>query len=168
MNKFFLVVIGICYSLAIVGFLVPTWPREPASRILSLAENVGLLMMLIHGTLPQSRLFYGIVTGYMIMRIGWIIQAQFKEPSVYLIVTGHAIILVTYIIHFIRKPVKQHLDILKLVTIVIFCVETPVIVLNLLSKDGTALLSLALHVIFLLTFADFVFGKYKAGDLLTG
>jgi len=159
MNKFLIVAIGLLLLMALVDFLpLPAISSGGAYAIIliAIAEIMGMIMMLVNGTFTDTR-YYTIAKGAIaLVLLGAAFKILHYPGADQLLIIPFAILCVLYIIHFFGKKAKNHLDVLKLFTVFGFFIPAPLFVVHLISEETIDVLITISHIIFWITFVDFL------------
>jgi hypothetical protein len=159
LNKFLMVLIVLVLLMALSQMLFPDTLINVASSaisLISIAENLAILMMLINGTFRKSKYFqyvYGVVGFLIVAVIFKILHLPYADQLMSL---PFLLVLFLYLLHFFSKPVKDHLDYLKLITVFLLSLTLALYALNFLSNEVTTNLEMISRWILFLTFIDFV------------
>jgi hypothetical protein len=163
MNKTLLVAMGILIVAAGIGYFTELNASltEYSMLLISLAEYLGLLMLLLNGTFINTRLLKFAV----IMVIGIAIGTAFKilhlPGADMLFLTSFTVLFLIYALHFLRKRKKGRNDGLKLLMAFCLCALPPVVLLHLISYDVKETWQFVGRGIFWLTFLDFLYTARK-------
>jgi hypothetical protein len=159
LNKVLLVLIVLVLLMALSQSVVPDTLLNDALHaisLISIAGNLAILMMLINGTFRRSKYFryvYGVVGFLIVAVIFKILHLPFADQLMSL---PFLLILILYLLHFFSKPVKDHLDYLKLITVFFLSLTSALYALNFLSDEVTTKLEMISRWVLFLTFIDFV------------
>jgi hypothetical protein len=168
MNKFLLGVIALLFVLGLIGYFTSlnatvTWY---ADRFITVAENLGIIMMLVNGTFFGSRLFKISLIFFALIILGALFKILHLEGADMLLLYPFLGLFGVYLIHFIQKKIKRRTDFLKVLLLASFLVLPPLIILHLISEEQREILFIVSHVLFAITFLDFLYSSYKEGALL--
>ena len=164
MNKFLIAVISILLLLAVGCFLslpVSIFDRDYAERFLTIAEVMGIIMMLLNGTFRNTRYFKVAKAVIAVLILGVLFKILHLAGADELLVLPWLLLPLVYMAHFLAKKTKNHLDILKLLTVFTFYTPVPLIFLNMISDEQGNIMFVIGHVVFWLTFVDFLVMGYK-------
>jgi hypothetical protein len=167
MNRFLLAVMALLLILAFIGYtsLSDTFTIY-RSELVTVAENVGIIMMLVNGTFIDTRLFKIALFIVGLIVLGVILKILHMQGADGLLLYPFILLFCLYLVHFINKKSKRRIDILKVVTLVSFLVLPPLIVLHIISEEIREVFVLISHTLFWLTFLDFLYTSRKEGVLL--
>ena len=168
MNKFLLGIIVLLLLLGLIGYFTTLNASLTVygDRLITVAENLGMIMMLVNGTFFGSRLFKFSLFLYGLIALGAIFKILHLEGADLLLLYPFLGLFGVYLIHFIQKKVKRRIDILKVLVVASFLVLPPLVILHLISEEHKLILLVVSHVLFGLTFLDFLYSSYKEGVLL--
>lgn len=158
MNKFLLIVIATLTVLAIIGWVTPlsTTLTIYADRLFTIAENVGVIMMLVNGTFI-STLYFKIAIGLIaIIVLGVLMKILHLPGADQTLLIPFLLLFITYSIHFLKKNPKTYLDLLKVLMLAFFLVLAPLWILHFVSYNAKGILLLVSHFIFWITFVVFI------------
>jgi hypothetical protein len=168
MNRFLLIGIGVLLLLGLTGYattLNQTLKRN-SSELITVAKNLGIIMMLVNGTFISTSLFKVALFLIGLAILGFIFKIMHLQGADELLLYPFIILFCLYFVHFIKKNKRRRVDVLKLGTLLSFLVLPPFIMLHILSEDSRELLVLVSHVLFWVTFLDFLYTLGKEGALL--
>jgi hypothetical protein len=123
-NLFFIIPIGIALLFALGGFLTSyisySSKAEDLMHIgISVIEFVGLFMLLLNGTFIKTK-YSKIAQGiFAIVIVGSLFTIMHWPYGTLILVSGFAGIVIVYFLSFLKKPIKNRLDILKLAWVVV-------------------------------------------------
>jgi hypothetical protein len=159
MNKFLLIVISVVLSVALAKVILPSlfisFQFEPEA-MLFIAQVLGLIMMLVNGTFTDTLYFKISLFALIIIFLGAALKILHYAGADQTIVISFPMIPILYLIHFVSKKEKGHLDILKLLTVFAFFITPLLLFLHLVSRDYASSIRIFNQAIFGLTFADFL------------
>jgi hypothetical protein len=136
------------------------------SELVTVAETVGIIMMLVNGTFIGSRLYTIALFVIGLIVLGFLFQIMHLPGADELLLYPYIILFCLYLVHFIYKKPKKRVDILKLVMLISFLVLPPLIMLHMISEENRELIVVTSHILFWLTFLDFLHTSRKEGVLL--
>jgi len=158
MKKFLIAVIGLLLILSVASWLgiTKTIFTGQAGKLLVAAEGVGILLMLVSGTFYGSR--YSQIAWILIVVcfVGFLLKILHWTGADQILMLAPPALLAIYLIHFSNKHPKVLLDYLKLATLTLFTVYISTSLLHLLAYDSIKLLAWSLHIVFWVTFIDFL------------
>jgi hypothetical protein len=169
MNKFLILIISILVILAGVAFLAPgDWIISPyAAQFFIVAEDIGILMILINGTFISTRYFKIALFFVMTIVLGMVMKIMHLPGATEVLASSYILVWVTYFVHFIRKKGKTLLDILKVFMLFVFVIGPPLAFLNFLSLETREYVLLINHIIFGITFLYFIKTGYSGKALFS-
>ncbi len=124
--KYFFFVIGVLFISTIIGsILFALGYRNDFSFILAEGGNsIGLLlgfwMLVLNGSLLKTKYLLLIIMGFGLSLIGGLIKVLHWNYANILVILGTCIVLFSYLVSFINKREKRHLDILKLIWVIAY------------------------------------------------
>jgi hypothetical protein len=168
MNKFMLCVIGLLLLLALVGYgtMLSQTFMDYANELLTVAEDLGIIMMLINGTFVATRLFKVALFFVGLAVLGFLFKIMHLPGADEFLLYPFVVLFGLYVIHFFNKRAKARLDVFKVVMMISFLVLPPCIMLHLIPEEYKEVIFLVSHVLFWLTFLDFLYTSRKQGVLL--
>jgi hypothetical protein len=110
------------YIMALIDYFRPaTFGSEyvESFTLLSSANKIVLITLLINGTLVDSRKFIIIKIALGVTLLGAILKILHYPGAYEALALGSAAIIITYVLHFNSKSTKNFLDILKLITVLL-------------------------------------------------
>ena len=170
-NRYFLIIIGLVIIISFIGIILTNTASE--SETIGLGWNmfdygirigsfVGLIMLLLNGTFIKTKYFkiaQGIVVviiiGVLLKIMHWTIYVNL------VIVMGLIGIVLSYFLHFAKKPFKIRLDYLKLLWIIVSHAFAILILLRLIRRDYAEFGNYLLW----LTIIDFAITGQKNGTI---
>jgi hypothetical protein len=167
MNRIILAVMSLLLILAAIGYTsLNNTLTIHRTEIVTLAEYVGVIMMLINGTFYGTRLFQiGLFfTGLIV--VGAIFKILHYSGADELLTYPFIILFGIYIVHFLSKKSKRRVDILKVIMLISFLILPPLTILHTISYETREIMTLISHLLFWLTFLDFLYTSRKEGVLL--
>jgi hypothetical protein len=159
MNKFLLGVILILLVVSAVAFFGSANGilAQYAERLLLIAENVALVMMLVNGTFYGSRYFKIALFFVGLIILGALMKILHLQWADMMLTFPFLFLFVTYIFHFLSKREQKILDWLKVIALFVILIPRPLYFLRVLSYDQADVLALTAHVVFGITFIAFFF-----------
>lgn len=154
--------ITVIYGMALIDYFRPaTFGSEylESYTLLSLANKIVLIALLINGTLIGSQKFKIIKLALGVRIMGGMMKILHLPSADLTITLASATILIAYILHFYLKPVKKILDILKLATVVLL--EAP-IVLSVYGQSIAYDVQFAGELMCVVTFLYFLYAERKS------
>jgi len=136
------------------------------SELVTVAENVGIIMMLVNGTFIDTRLFKIALFIAGLIVLGVLLKILHMPGADELLLYPFILLFCLYLVHFINKKPKRRIDILKVVMLASFLVPPPLMVLHIISGENREVFVLISHTLFRLTFLDFLYTSRKEGVLL--
>jgi hypothetical protein len=168
MNKFLLIVISVVLFVALAKVIFPSlfisFQFAP-EQIVFIAQVIGLIMMLVNGTFTDTLYFKVSILIFIIILVGAAMKILHYAGADQTILISLPIIPLIYLIHFVLKKEKGHLDILKLLTVFALFIIPPLLMLHIISRDYTNSVRIFNQVIFWLTFVDFLAMGLSKGTL---
>lgn len=167
MNRFLLCIIGVLLLSGLIGYftiLNATLTRY-ANELIIVAENLGIIMMLVNGTFVSTRLFKIVLLILGLVVLGFLFKIMHLPGADELLLYPYIVLFSLYFIHFLKKKSKRRIDVLKLVMLMSFLVPPPFIMLRIISEDHREVIVLATHILFWLTFLEFLYTSPKEGLL---
>ena len=166
-NLSFLVIIVLGLLVALAGFLmVEFFDRPDAYSMINYgiwgAELAGFFMLLANGTFIKSKYFRYAKGIFALVILGALFRILHWDYSAYLIMAGFLGIMICYVLHFIKKPVKKLLDYYKLAFVLI---HYPMAVLRYLHVIGDDYLIMSSAIMWL-AIIDYLKTKKRRGRLL--
>jgi hypothetical protein len=158
MNKFLAVVIALFLLLGLIGLFIrdESILSNYAEVSFVIAENIGIIMMLVNGTFISTQ-YFKISTGLiLIIVLGALMKILHLTGADETLLFPFPVLLLVYLIHFIYKKPKKHLDVLKLLTLTIFLILPPLSILHFIPEKTKETLLLISHIVFWFTFLDFI------------
>lgn len=161
MNKFLLGGIVFLLAMALVGYLTPLNASLSAYSymLLTLAENLGIILMLANGTFVRTRWFKFAIFLCGILVLGFLFRILHLQGGEQLFSFSFIGLFVVYLIHFVQKKSLIRNDILKLATAVGFLIVPSVVMWKVLPENISDVLVVISHVIFWFTFVDFLYSR---------
>ena len=158
MNRFLLISIVVLITLSVVGFFsVEGYTlRDNAWKLLVVAEDVGIIMMLINGTFIRSKYSRAALFFIMLIVVGICFKIMHLPGASEILAFSYISLWLIYFIYFIRKNEKKILDVLKVLTLLVFLTLPPMSILHLFSEEIYDALFITSHIVFIITFAAFV------------
>lgn len=159
MNKFLLIAIAVALCLTAAKLLFPSVfisYRFELEEILFVAQVIALIMMLVNGIFMNTLFFRISIIASIAVFIGAALKIMHLPGADQTILISFLIIPLIYLIHFILKKEKGHLDILKLMTVFAFFILPPLVMLYIIPRDYTNSVRIFNYVIFWSTFVDFL------------
>jgi hypothetical protein len=166
-NKWFY--IPILVGLAVSGIVqLLAWINVEAS-MLTLAGQVGfamawivaMSMMFETSTFVRSKLLYLAVAGLVFGLLGVVFKVMHWPLANQLLIFGFGAVAVTYLVWFIIKPSKGHLDVLKCLWVLSTYFFPIMVVLHRMEPEFVYVP----HLLFWVLFVDFVYLKRKTQDV---
>jgi len=159
MNKFLLIVISVVLFVALAKVILPSlfisFQFEP-EEILFIAQVIGLIMILVNGTFTDTLYFKVSIMVFIIILVGAAMKILHYSGADQTILISFFMIPLVYLIHFVLKKEKRHLDILKLLTVFAFFIIPPLLMLHIVSRDYINSVRIFNQAIFWVTFVDFL------------
>jgi hypothetical protein len=159
MNKFLLIAIAFVLCFALAKLLFPSIfisYRLELEEILSIAHVIALIMMLVNGIFMTTLFFRISIMASIAIFIGAALKIMHIPGGDQTLLISFLTIPLLYLVHFILKKEKGHLDILKLLTVFAFFILPPLVMLHIIPRDYTNSVRIFNYVIFWLTFVDFL------------
>src|SRR5688500_708020 len=167
-NRLLLGVMALLLILALIGYCTRLNQTLTfyARQIVALAENVGIIMMLVNGTFIRSRLYKiaQFIVGLVV--VGFLFKILHWQGADELLFYPFIILFCLYGVHFINKKPKRRLDVLKVAMTTSFLAITPLVSLYVISEESQDVFFLFNHSLFWLTFLYFLYTSRKQGLLL--
>jgi hypothetical protein len=167
MNKFLCFAIIFLLLLGIVGQFTSLSPELTmyADGLVTVAEDLGIIMMLINGTFISTRLFKVSLLFIGLAILGFIFKVMHLPGADQLLLYPFIGVWLVYFIHFLLKQDKKALDVLKVLMLLSFMALPPLIMLHIASEESREIFVLINRALFWLTFLYFLYNGYK-GKLL--
>ncbi len=140
---------------AAISLLLPTLPFETEVPI-TIAEIIGLIIMLINGTFKKSVFYKFFTASLFVLLLGVLLKVLHLNGADQLMALPYLVIPVVYTLYFIRKKSKDHLSIMKWLAVIFFFLPVSLSDFRLISDDAASPLFLTSHIIFWIAFADFL------------
>lgn len=163
MNKFLCFAIAFLLLLGFVGQFTSLNLELTmyADDLLTVAEDLCIIMMLINGTFISTRLFKVSLFFIGLVVVGFLFKVMHMPGADQLLLYPFIAVWVVYFIHFLLKKDKDALDVLKVLMLLSFLVLPPLIMLHLASDERREMFVLINRVLFWLTFLYFLYNGYK-------
>jgi len=168
MNRFLLALIALFLILSLIGYYTSLNITLTIYRneLVSIAENVGIIMMLVNGTFVSTRLFKIALFVLGLIVLGFLFKIMHMPGADELLIYPFIILFCLYVVHFTNKKSKRRVDKLKVAMLISFLVLPPFIMLHVISEEHREVIVLISHGLFWITFLDFLYTSYKEGVLL--
>jgi len=171
-NRAYLTITGISILVAFIGILLFNFSDElnTVERGWSMFDYglrigafSGLVLMITNGTFIKTR-YFKIAQGCIaIIIIGALLKILHWTTYANLIfVVGLLGIMTSYILSFIKKPIKKRLDYLKLLWVIVSYISGILVFLHIVSRDYSEIGTY----IFWLVLIDFCYANLRNGKLL--
>lgn len=163
MNRLLIGAVGLFLILGIVGLATPVngWLTRYAYDLITVAEDIGLIVMLINGTFISTRLYKIALFFFGLMIVGILFRILHLPGGDELSTYPFAVIFCLYAAHFWNKSPKRRVDILKLIMLTGFLLLPPVVILHMISEETRETLQLISNVLFWITFLDFLYTSHR-------
>lgn len=155
MNRLLLAIVVLLLLSAAISLLLPTLPFETEVPI-TIAEIIGLIIMLINGTFKKSVFYKFFTASLFVLLLGVLLKVLHLNGADQLMALPYLVIPVVYTLYFIRKKSKDHLSIMKWLAVIFFFLPVSLSDFRLISDDAASPLFLTSHIIFWIAFADFL------------
>ena len=136
------------------------------NELVTVAENIGIIMMLVNGTFVSTRLFKIALFIVGLIVFGFLFKIMHMPGADVLLLYPFITLFCLYLVHFINKESKKRVDLLKVAMLISFLVLPPLIMLHIISEENREAIALIGHILFWLTFLDFLYTSRKDGVLL--
>jgi hypothetical protein len=151
-------VLAVALGMAIIQSSLTTY----ALRFLEAAQIIGLMEMLRNGTFISTRYFKIALVLLGLFFVGALLTMVHPTSGEAILLLSLAGILITYLIHFLRKKRKTFLDTMKLLTLV-FLFPLPLLFFRPISAETKHAAILLGHLTFTVTFVLYLItGDRKA------
>jgi hypothetical protein len=166
-NKLSLIIILVSIMIAIIGFILSyVGIYESTGDVLlnvglSFGQLFGLIMLVRNGTILKTIHFKFIVVFISITIVGAMYKIMHWKFADVLLLIGLLGIAFTYLVRFILKKEKGHLDILKVLWVVSSYIGGALIIFHLIPSN---LIDVA-HGILWITVIDFIITEFNSGRL---
>ena len=152
------VVLVLALGIAIIPSSLTTY----ALKFLEAVQLIGLMEMLLHGSFISTRYFKITLVLLAVFFIGALLTIVHPTSADVILLLSLAGILITYLIHFLKKKPKTLLDTLKL-SILLFLFPLPLLFFRPISAETKNVTILLGHFIFAITFVLYlIVGERKA------
>ena len=167
MNKFLLVVIAIILVFAFIGSFSPDGRSmiSDTDRLLLIAQDIGIIMMLINGTFWGSRHFKIARVVIVVVLLGMTMKIMHYTGADEVLVISLSLLWALYFIHFLSKKSKSVLDYLKVIMLLLFISLGILSALHLISWETKYFMGIANIIVFWTTFIVFLTLGYRAKTL---
>jgi hypothetical protein len=166
-NKTSVILIIVCLTISIIGYVLSSFGFEETigdiifNLGLSVGQLFGLIMLVRNGTLMKT-IYFRFISGFISIAI---IGAMFKImhwkfADVFLLI-GLMGIASSYLVRFVLKKQKGHLDLLKVFWVISSYVGGGLIIFHLIPAN---LIDIA-HGLLWITIIDFVIIEFNSGRL---
>ena len=162
-NKTIISIVGICIIVGLLGkFLFDTTRFYNITQAVAAIGLVcGLILLIEQGTLIKHKLFFRLVLfSFGLIVVGIIMKFMHLSFANIILLMGMVFIPIIYSIHFFKKQSKHHLDIFKLVWVVILSTSAILLILHL--PFGSELKTIE-EFLFLIMLADFAYMQNRVG-----
>jgi hypothetical protein len=168
MNRFLLFAIALLLLPGLLGYFTTlnATLTTYASELVTVAENLGIIMMLVNGTFIGTRLFKVALFFIGLVVLGFLFKIMHMPGADELLLFPYIIIFCLYFIHFLKKESKTGIDVLKLFMSICFLILPPLVILHLIGESGRDIIVLISHILFWVTFIYFLYTSVKQGVLL--
>jgi hypothetical protein len=128
---------------------------------LIIAENLGLIMMLVNGTFMHTRYFQIAKALVCVIVLGALFKILHYAGADQLLLFPFPILWLLYVIHFISKKTKNFLDILKVIMLLAVLLPQPLVILHMISYETKIVLFIISDILFWITFTYFIVSGYN-------
>lgn len=155
-----LIILGILMSLT--GLFLSAFTTVLDSDFLLtiglwLTEVAGMFLLLSNGTFLKTK-YSRIVMGlFAVMLIGGAIMVMHWPYGNSLLVVGCIGIVISYLVHFLKKPIRKRLDYLKLAWVAVLYIGAVLRLYHIISRDYRMLTT----VLMILALMDYMLPKIK-------
>lgn len=162
-NKISFIAIIIFLLVSISGlFIIEFSPQKKLGETLntiglSLAQLIGLIMLVTNGTILTTKIFRTIQIGIGFLMIGAIFKIMHWPGASIILLVSMFTIAITYLVRFIYKKNKIRLDVLKLLWVLFAYIGGLFILMHLLPPEFGNLT----HLILWLAIIDFIITGIK-------
>jgi len=162
-NKISLLTIIVFLSVSLSGlFIIEFSPQQKLGETLntiglSLAQLIGLIMLVTNGTILTTKIFRTIQIGIGFLMIGAIFKIMHWPGASIILLVSMFTIAITYLVRFIYKKNKIRLDVLKLLWVLFAYIGGLFILMHLLPPEFGNLT----HLILWLAIIDFIITGIK-------
>ncbi|WP_299221889.1 hypothetical protein [uncultured Aquimarina sp.] len=155
-----LIILGVLMSLT--GLFLSTFTYVSNSDFLLTAglwliEVPGMFLLLLNGSFLKTK-YSRIVMGLLaFMMVGGAFMIMHWPYGRLILVGGCIGIVISYLIHFLKKPIKKRIDYLKLVWVIVLYIGAALRLYHIIPRDYRILTT----VLMILTLMDYILPKIK-------
>src|SRR3954467_10580633 len=112
MNRFLLFVIGLFLSLGLIGYATTLNASlsSYAVDLITLSENLGIIMMLVNGTFVRTGIFKVALFFIALSVFGFLFRIMHMPGADQLLLCPFMVLFCLYFIHFLKKKSKTSVD----------------------------------------------------------
>jgi hypothetical protein len=158
MNRFLLGVIALLVLAAFIGSAtsVSALLAVYAEKLLIVAEDIALIVMLVNGRFVTTRYFKVALALITMVALGVVMKIMHLPGADEMFLIPFPLLFVLYLVYVLNKPHKMYLDGLKLLTLAFFLLPGPLAWLDAVPDHVIGIVMTVGHFIFWSTFIVFV------------